>query len=144
MERAPQKLKSLLALWNEKRGKRDMPSRADLTVNALKPWLGHLAIIELNNGNGATFRLCGTNLRDRFGGEMTGRQIEALGDDIAATLRDAIHRLGNHSEPVRIKHTGHPKELPTTHHELCLPLADDGQQVDTILFASYAEQKRAP
>jgi hypothetical protein len=68
MERANRKLKSLLDLCNEKRGERAMPARQDLTVSTLKPWLGNLALIELKNANGPSFRLCGTNLHSRFGG----------------------------------------------------------------------------
>ena len=142
MDRAQEKLDSLLALWNEKRGKRAMPSRSDLAVSALKPWLGHLAILDLNNGKGATFRLCGTNLRDRFGGEMTGRQVEALEDGIAGQLRHAIKSFSEACEPIRTKHRDKIKEIPTIYHELCLPLADNGRQIDCILFASYAEQRK--
>jgi len=32
-------------------------------------------------------------LRDRFGGEATGRKIESLEDGIATSLRDAIRRV---------------------------------------------------
>ena len=43
MERAKTKLRALLDFWNEKRREREMPSRADLAVQALRPWLGNLA-----------------------------------------------------------------------------------------------------
>lgn len=142
MERAEEKLDSLLALWNEKRGKRAMPSRSDLAVSALKPWLGHLAILDLNNSKGATFRLCGTNLRARFGGEMTGCQVDALEDGVAGQLGQAIERLSETCEPIRTQHKDKIKEFPTIYYDLCLPLADDGRKIDSILFASYAEQKK--
>ena len=66
MERANGKLQALRALWQETRGARPIPSRGDMPVSALRPWLGHLALIDLT---GATpyFRLCGTGLHARFG-----------------------------------------------------------------------------
>jgi hypothetical protein len=142
MEHADQNLKALLSLWTEKRGKREMPARADLPASALKPWLGNLALIDLRSGDGPTFRLCGTNLRDRFGGEATGRKIESLEDGIATSLRDAIRRVRETNKPAQTHHKGETKNGAVTFHELCLPLADDGVNMDTVLFASYPEQKR--
>ena len=104
MERANQKLKSLWELWNEKHGERARPARHGLAVNALTPWLGNLALIELKNANGPSFRLCGTNLHGRFGGEGNGCQIEALKDGIAASLHNAARRLPETVEPIQTKH----------------------------------------
>lgn len=142
MEKANQKLQALLALWNEKRGNRDMPARADLAVNTLKPWLGNLALIDLKNGDGPIFRLCGTNLRDRFGGEATGRRIESLEDAVGTSFRDAVHRVHETNKPLQSKHKAETQSGPKTFYELCAPLSDDGVTIDTVLFASYAEHRR--
>lgn len=142
MEKANQKLQALLALWNEKRGNRDMPSRADLNASALKPWLGNLALIDLRNGSGPTFRLCGTNLRDRFGGEVTGRSLDDLEDVIATSLRGAVNRVHETSKPMQYKHKAETENAPKAFYELCAPLSDNGVTIDTILLASYAEQRR--
>ena len=97
-----------------------------------KPWLGNLALIELKNANGPSFRLCGTNLHGRFGGEGNGCQIEALKDGIAASLHNAARRLPETVEPIQTKHKAEKQRTDR--------LPDDGVDMDTILFASCAEQ----
>ena len=78
------KLASLRALWDAKRQERAMPSRDDFGIHELKPWLGHLALVDVAGER--TFRLCGTNLSARFGGDMTGKRVRghrspAIGGD---------------------------------------------------------------
>jgi hypothetical protein len=141
MEQAKTKLQSLLNLWNEKRASREMPSRADLAVQALRPWLGNLALIDLRDSDGPIFRLCGTSLYSRFGGEMTRRKIGSLDDDVAKTLRQSIEQVCHTRKPAQAKHET-AQGQPIVFHELCAPLSDNGVTIDTVLFASYAEQRR--
>jgi hypothetical protein len=119
-----------------------MPSRADLAVKALRPWLGNLALIDLRGGEGPTFRLCGTSLHSRFGGEMTRRTIASLDAGVADTLQHSIEHVRQTRKPAQSTHKmGHP-DTATVFHEICAPLADDGVNVDTLLFASYPEQRK--
>ena len=141
MEVANGKLRALQTLWDEKRGDRDMPARGDLAVQTLRPWLGNLALIDLRDGR-AIFRLCGTNLHGRFGGEMTRREIATLDDTIAGTLRRCIDQVRASRKPAQTKYKAEVAGFPTIFHEICLPLADDGVSMDTLLFASYAEQRK--
>jgi hypothetical protein len=142
MERAHQKLTTLRVLWDEKRGPKTMPSRADLSVTSLRPWLGNLALIDLT-GAEPYFRLCGTSLHRRFGGEMTRRKLNLLGEDQGAnTLRQTIEMVRKTHMPAQVTHEGSSASGKLTYHELYVPLAHDGVHVDTVLFASYAEQHR--
>lgn len=141
MERAKTKLQALLDLWSEKRTSKEMPSRADLAVQALRPWLGHLALIDLRGDDGPIFRLCGTGLYGRFGGEMTRRKIDCLEDDVGKTLRHGIEQVCQTRKPAQARHEA-AQGQPIVFHELCAPLSDDGVTIDTVLFASYAEQRR--
>ncbi len=142
MEKANGKLQSLLALWQEKRGARPMPSRSDLPVTALRPWLGNLALIDLT-GTVPYFRLCGTGLRTRFGGEMTGQKLDAVQDAHGRNeLRRCIEQSRQTLKPAPMVHEVRADNGKTVFHELCLPLGRDAKQPDTVLFASYAEQKR--
>jgi hypothetical protein len=139
MEKANHKLHVLLNLWNEKRASKDMPCRADLAVQDLRPWLGNLALIDLRNGDGPIFRLCGTNLYSRFGGEMTRRKIDSLDDVVAKTLRHSIEQVCHTRKPVQARHEA-VQGKHIVFHELCAPLSDDSVTIDTVMFASYAEQ----
>ena len=104
MELAKTKLQMLLDLWNEKRASKEMPCRGDLAVQALRPWLGNLALIDLRDGDGPVFRLCGTSLYSRFGGEMTRRKIDALDDEVAKTLRHSIEQVCHTRRPTQARH----------------------------------------
>ena len=103
--------------------------------------LGDLALIDLRCGR-AVFRLCGTNLLGRFGGEMTRREIDMLDEEIVGTLRLCMDEVRASRQPSRSTHKGVIGSVPTTFHEICLPLADDGTNMDSLLFASYAEQRK--
>jgi hypothetical protein len=45
-------LKSLERLWEERRADRPLPSRAELDVSVLRPWLGSLALFEFQSDRG--------------------------------------------------------------------------------------------
>jgi len=140
MERATGKLQALRALWQEKRGTRAIPSRGDMPVSALRPWLGHLALIDLT-GAAPCFRLCGTGLHARLGGEMTSRKLDAV--SVAhgrLLLRACIEEICRTLAPAPMVHAMRGDPARTVFHDLCLPLGHDGKRADTVLFASYAER----
>ncbi len=137
MDSPNQKLVALQALWERKRGNRAMPSRADLDVTELKPWLGNLALIDLVGTDGATFRLCGINLRPRFGGDVTGRDLKTLSDDIGATIRPCVFRIQETKTATSDRHIRTINGKQVTFDDLAAPLSDDGVHVKTVLFASY-------
>lgn len=140
MEKANKKLQALTELWHEKREGKAMPSRADLSVTVLRPWLGNLALIDLT-GAAAYFRLCGTGLHERFGGEMTRKTLDLLDEPHGGrALRDCIEAARQTRAPARMTHTQPRGGRNIVFHELCAPLAHDGETIDTVLFASYAEQ----
>jgi len=136
MDQAAVKLQALLALWHDVRGTRPMPVRGDLPVSVLRPWLGNLALIDL----AATpyFRLCGTRLHRRFGGEMTGFGPEALDEhhgprQMTLRLAEAQRAL----IPVQATHAM-PEGCGTVlFRELYLPLGAGRQKAAMVLFASY-------
>lgn len=142
MEKAIQKLQALLTLWREKRGDRLIPSRGDLPVSALRPWLGNLALIDLT-GAAPYFRLCGTGLHARFGGEMTGNKLDAVDEAHGRDqLLSCLAKVRQTLDPTPMVHevcAGHDR---TIFHELCFPLGYDGTHADTMLLACYAEKQR--
>ena len=140
MESAKKKLNALKALWHDKRGTRTMPSRGDLSVSVLRPWLGNLALIDLT-GTTPYFRLCGTSLHGRFGGEMTRCKIDLLDDDVAKTLRHGIEKVCHTRKPAHAEHEA-AQGMSLVFHELCAPLSDDDVTIDTVLFASFPEKRR--
>lgn len=138
-ERANQKLQALAALWEERRNGSGLPIRADLPPSLLRPWLGCLAIFELRPEKDPIFRLCGTSLHARFGGEMTGRPITDLQPDMAEPLRKELEFVIARRKPRRTRHISRGGLQLKMFEELFLPLADDRGDGNFVLFASYSE-----
>lgn len=134
---ANQKLVALKALWERKRGERAMPSRADLGVSELRPWLGNLALIDLDGMAEGRFRLCGTNLLSRFGRDVTGSDMADLPSDVGQSLRSCIARVCKTNSPNSDNHVRTIDGKRVTFDELTVPLSDDGVHIRTLLFASY-------
>ena len=140
-DRANQKLQALVALWEGQRTGDQLPARADLPVSALRPWLGSLALFEFRPRTGPVFRLCGTGLYARFGGEMTGKPITDLEPALAEPLRKELDSAVAGRKPRRSRHVSQTGERFLVFHELYLPLTGDGEDAELVLFASYGEGK---
>ncbi|MBI1330264.1 MAG: PAS domain-containing protein [Alphaproteobacteria bacterium] len=78
MDKARQRLTTLREFWDKKRDANALPRRGDFDPKALRPWIGNLALVEIVPDGEMHFRLCGTNLYGRLGGEFTGRAVNAL------------------------------------------------------------------
>ncbi|MDE2111482.1 MAG: PAS domain-containing protein [Alphaproteobacteria bacterium] len=124
MDSSNQKLAALKTLWERKRGDRAMPSRADLDVAELKPWLGNLALVDLNGPEDGAFRLCGILLFSRFGGDVTGRNVAALSDEIGTSIRAYIARIQKTKSPADGRPVCITNGQRVTFVELALPLSD--------------------
>ena len=129
------KLTSLKALWDGKRQGRSMPSRDDFGIHELKPWLGYLALVDVA-GEG-TFRLCGTNLVSRFGGDMTGKRVADVIAALQQGVTDQIAKACETKIPVAVKSSIQTRGQAVIYTELILPLSQDGGEVSMLLWASY-------
>ena len=141
-EKANQKLQALLGLWQSQMRGTSIPKREVLPVSALKPWLGSLALFQLDPSAGPIFRLCGTGLHARFGGEMTGKLVSQLPAEAAEALQKELDAVISSRRPRRSRHISGDGHQSCTYHELYLPLADKDEKVELVLFASFREQGR--
>ena len=129
-----------LDYWNEKRGLRAMPSRADIKVREIKPHLGWICLIDaLADYRDFRYRLVGSLVSDFFLGDGTGKTVrEAFiaHDEALAEAALWLYRMACKSkEPLRIEGAG---GMWNGHYypdndALYLPLASDGENVDMIL-----------
>lgn len=129
------KLKALLVCWREKSRDRAMPAREDLPLQVLKPWIGHLALLE-PEPHGFRIRLGGTELIPRFGRETTGLSVARLAPDIrkglCATIDMAIARRAPVISAISIRFEGRR----TLYSELLLPLSR-GPRSTMLLLGCY-------
>jgi hypothetical protein len=68
----------LYAHWNERRGPRTAPERADVDPGAIRQALGDCFVIAFDAAAGHPFRLAGTRLCDLFGRELKGEPFSGL------------------------------------------------------------------
>jgi hypothetical protein len=114
-----------------------MASRADFCARTLRPWLGNLALIDVGPDKRATFRLCGTNLIDRFGGEFTNRRVAELSDADRSSVETYIQCVCGSRTPKEGAHACVIDGTLERFREHCLPLSDTDEGVSTLLFASF-------
>lgn len=131
------KLIALLSLWSGKCVGGHLPSRDRFPVAELRPWLGHLALLE-RRGDEFLFRLCGTDLMARFGGEATGLMLHTCKAP-HASLRAALLEACETRAPAALVTVGEMNGDPVTWSEIVLPLSD-GEQVSRLFVGSYTFQ----
>jgi hypothetical protein len=129
------KLTGLRALWDAKRQERAMPSRDDFGIHELRPWLGHLALVDVAGER--TFRLCGTSLSARFGGDMTGKRVTEVIAALQLGVTDQIAKACETKRPVAMETCIQAQRQQVIYSELVLPLSQDGEEVSMLLWASY-------
>ncbi|MGC9954531.1 MAG: PAS domain-containing protein [Rhizomicrobium sp.] len=135
------KLTGLRALWDAKRQERAMPSRDDFGIHELKPWLGHLALLDVAGER--TFRLCGTNLSARFGGDMTGCRVAEVIAALRQGVTEQVAKACETKTPVAVKNYIPVRGQQVIYSELILPLSQDGEEVSMLLWASYPTPENA-
>lgn len=113
-----------------------LDSPADLPVQALKPWLGHLALLE-TSGSGFRFRICGTELIPRCGGEATGRGLDELPPEVGASIADILGCAKERSAPVIAALILPHEDGTQLYSELVLPLRDRDLPA-LLLLGSYS------
>lgn len=70
--------RELFAYWEERRGKRSAPERADIEPGAIRKVLSDAFILALDGGAGHPFRLAGTRVCALFGRELKGEPFISL------------------------------------------------------------------
>src|SRR4051794_25164739 len=69
-------LRALYQYWTDKRGARRFPSRRQMDVLEMQPWLGHLVLLDiLEGGRDFHVRIHGTVAASRVGEDMTKRSL---------------------------------------------------------------------
>jgi hypothetical protein len=137
MEKATRKLFALRTLWDAKRSASNLPRRADFDPKSLRPWIGNLALVEIPAGGEPLFRICGTNLHDRFGGEFTGRAIGSLAPEIERDFRHGLTHVCRSKAPLEMNCGCTVNGEARSFRDAYLPLSDDDACIGTVLFASF-------
>lgn len=137
--RWPAVLSSVRDYWNEKRGDRLMPSRSDISPAQIKPFLPYILLADvIDHGKDFRYRVVGTELREFFYFEPTGKLIsDAIApfgvETVQATLagyRAVVERRAL----MRITGAGSwYGQNPKYFDALLAPMSDDGETPNMIL-----------
>jgi hypothetical protein len=88
--------RELYAYWQELRGRRPAPERAEIEPSAIRGALSDAFIIALDRGAEYPFRLAGTRVCALFGHELKGQSFAALWDEESRrTIRDLLSILAD-------------------------------------------------
>jgi len=123
----------LLAYWEEKRGRREMPARGDLDPADIADILPYIYLIDISyDPNVFRFRLAGTEVVRMFGEEISGKATDQLASTaLRAHLRERYEDTLKARTPTHDAATGRAKA--TMHTRLLLPLSTDGRRVDMLM-----------
>lgn len=133
----------MLAFWDAAaRDAGGLPARRRFSFEAMRPWLGHLAVIAVERP-AMRFRaaLIGTIICEYDGCDDTGRYLdEAISERNRAA---ALARYRSVAETGRwladVAQIVAPDTTVAPLHRLLLPCAADGRMVDTIIAAIYRD-----
>jgi hypothetical protein len=131
--------RDLFAYWNERRGTRLAPERADIEPSAIRQVLGDTFVLEASRFGGHPFRLAGTRLCALFGRELKAESFVQLWQRSGQTaMRELIAVVMEEKVGVVASVTGTTSDdtLLTVKLELLmLPLAYESRAEARVLGA---------
>lgn len=125
--------RDLLELWGARRNGARLPSRDDFSFDDLRPYFGHLCIVDvLPEIDDLRFKLVGTVIVETVGRDATGMLVS----DVLPEPALRIYRyLIQNATPARTHGRVEWRDKEFISHEtLLLPLAADGAAVDQFLL----------
>lgn len=142
------RLAELYAYWDGKRAGRVMPTRADIDPLEMRPWLGHLLLIEIGADRRFVYRLYGTAFVESFGIDMTGKSVDDLPAEQQERLRADYEAVCASRQPRVRLYTGlfesdaigsavRQEAQVITWERLVLPLCDGTDSVAMLLVGAY-------
>jgi hypothetical protein len=151
----PAVLSSVRDYWNERRGSRMMPSRGDISPAQIKSLLPYILLADVvDEGRDFRYRVVGTNLREFFYFEPTGKLMsEAIAPFGAGTVEGTLasyHAVMERRAPMRLTGSGSWfGQNPKYFDALLAPMSDDDVTVNmifgTFIFAwDHEHQFRPP
>lgn len=142
----PPEIEGIYRYWNEKRGSRRMPRRADLDPTDLRAYLPSILLVDVVSDDRLyVYRLVGTREVKMRGNDPTGKPV------MDNTFLDREQALRNYDHVV-LSRAPHVDVTPTTSADrewldmetVFLPLSEDDNEVDKILVYTVQKQTCLP
>ncbi len=130
-------IRRLLGYWQEKRGTRRFPARANFDPLDMRYALGNIVLFDCITGTippRFRYRLVGTAVIERDGYDMTGRMVDELpGTQYRELILARLEGLMADPAPLVIRNQAPYDGRWYDYEVLWLPLASDGTKVDMFL-----------
>jgi len=140
MEIAHPSLRQLFDYWNEQRGTRAMPSRADIDPLDMRYVIGNVILVDVLDGDPPQFRirLHGTNLSERVRFDLTGKMLDEMPQpEFRELTRQSFTRVWRTREPLHAHRDRVLDNRRRAYETIILPLSSDGERVDRILCGLF-------
>lgn len=137
-----QELAALHKLWTGCASDGRLPDRAAFTPETLRPWLGHIGIVEVEREPvRLRVRLAGIHLVEHDGHDNTGRYLHEVipppeHDRVLGGYLRCLDGCAPQYEALYSRPNGNRRFLM---RRLLLPVSMDGSQIDQIIAGVYAQ-----
>ena len=134
----------LYALWREKLRDRRLPGRQDLDLASLKdlaPWIGEIEVARAQSRLLFRYRQVGKAIAKARGGDLSGTRLEDAhrGGDLTQLRVTCIQVVAKKRPMLTDVSETAPSGAVLEDERLILPLATDGELVDSLLYlADYS------
>jgi len=129
-------LKGLYRQWMELCGQGDFPLASDLDPATLRPWLDHLVLIRVENGD-FVYGYYSPSYAEIFDGDRIGQSIDRLPEPQRALLRREYEQVREERLPVSRTYTAAFGDEEQTWERLVLPFFAPDGEVEKLLVAAY-------
>jgi len=146
-------LATFVELWRDKAEPGRLPAWSDFDLMELQPWWGWVCVLDIVDGDPLEFhvRLWGTQTSEVLGCEYTGKTLSEKEYPAANDHRGLSHEdfeffrvlIDNRQIGMTFGPAADRLGMPGEYREVCLPLADDGENIDRIMFAGLLDRKAA-
>jgi hypothetical protein len=135
-----------LRYWRSKGGETAIPSRAAIDPLEMRAFLSKILIVEAKGERKYVYRLCGTEITNANGQDLTGRQAdEAILGASAGHFIDSYERTIRTRAPVFfVGQLWWQNREYVAFEQVNLPLSSDGNAVDQLLCIVDFEVLRRP
>jgi hypothetical protein len=140
-------LKTLYAYWQDLRGDRPAPARADIDPSAIPKILPHIGLFDVEHDpRRYRIRLMGTRIVSWYGCDLTGRYLDEIDFGDAERFTFAIlDQVVDHMAPAHMSGEYTKQDGRRIRYErLYLPLSEDGRTVNMLLGAAVRLPPDAP
>lgn len=129
-------LKGLYRKWMELCGTGAFPLAADLDPASLRPWLDHLVLIRVENGD-FVYGYYSPTYAETFHGDRVGQSIDSLPEPQRQLLRREYEQVRQDRLPVSRTYTATFDDEEQTWERLVLPFFAPDGEVAKLLVAAY-------